>query len=59
VLDSERARVLAESAGAELLASRPAARDWVRRNAREGDRVLVKGSHAAHLDEVVRELTQA
>lgn len=59
VLDGERARVLAESAGAELVAGRPAARDWVRRNAREGDRVLVKGSHSTHLDEVVRELTQA
>jgi UDP-N-acetylmuramoyl-tripeptide--D-alanyl-D-alanine ligase len=59
VLDGERARALAESAGAELVASRPAARDWVRRNAREGDRVLVKGSHATHLDEVVRELTEA
>jgi UDP-N-acetylmuramoyl-tripeptide--D-alanyl-D-alanine ligase len=59
VLDGERARVLAESAGAELVATRPAARDWVRRNAREGDRVLVKGSHSTHLDEVVRELTEA
>jgi UDP-N-acetylmuramoyl-tripeptide--D-alanyl-D-alanine ligase len=59
VLDGERARVLAESAGAELVAGRPAARDWVRRNAREGDRVLIKGSHSTHLDEVVRELTEA
>lgn len=59
VLDGERARVLAESAGAELVESRPAARDWVRRNAREGDRVLIKGSHSTHLDEVVRELTEA
>jgi UDP-N-acetylmuramoyl-tripeptide--D-alanyl-D-alanine ligase len=59
VLDGERARVLAESAGAELVASRPAARDWVRRNAREGDRVLVKGSRSTHLDEVVRELTES
>jgi UDP-N-acetylmuramoyl-tripeptide--D-alanyl-D-alanine ligase len=59
VLDGERARVLAESAGAELVSSRPAARDWVRRNAREGDRVLIKGSHSTHLDEVVRELTEA
>ena len=59
VLDGERARLLAEAAGAELVASRPAARDWVRRNAREGDRVLVKGSHSTHLDEVVRELTEA
>jgi UDP-N-acetylmuramoyl-tripeptide--D-alanyl-D-alanine ligase len=56
VLDGDRARVLAESAGAELVESRPAARDWVRRNARDGDRVLVKGSHSTHLDEVVREL---
>ena len=59
VLDGARALVLAESAGAELVATRPAARDWVRRNAREGDRVLVKGSHSTHLDEVVRELTEA
>jgi UDP-N-acetylmuramoyl-tripeptide--D-alanyl-D-alanine ligase len=58
VLDGERARALAESAGAELVASRPAARDWVRRNAREGDRVLVKGSRSTHLEEVVRELTE-
>jgi UDP-N-acetylmuramoyl-tripeptide--D-alanyl-D-alanine ligase len=59
VVDGERARILAESAGAELVANRPAARDWVRRNAREGDRVLIKGSHSTHLDEVVRELTEA
>jgi UDP-N-acetylmuramoyl-tripeptide--D-alanyl-D-alanine ligase len=59
VLDGERARVLAESAGGELVSSRPAARDWVRRNAREGDRILIKGSHSTHLDEVVRELTEA
>ncbi|MDQ2922662.1 MAG: UDP-N-acetylmuramoyl-tripeptide--D-alanyl-D-alanine ligase [Candidatus Dormibacteraeota bacterium] len=58
VLDGERARTLAEAAGAELVTSRPAARDWVRRNAREGDRVLIKGSHSSHLDEVVRELTE-
>jgi len=50
---------LLAGAGAELVASRPAARDWVRRNAREGDRVLIKGSHSTHLDEVVRELTEA
>ena len=58
VVDGELARVLAESAGAELVADRPAAADWVRRNAREGDRVLIKGSHGVGLDEVVRELQQ-
>ncbi|MEO8744963.1 MAG: UDP-N-acetylmuramoyl-tripeptide--D-alanyl-D-alanine ligase [Candidatus Dormiibacterota bacterium] len=58
VVDGEFARVLAESAGAELVPDRPSAREWVRRNAREGDRVLVKGSHGIHLDEVVRELTE-
>src|SRR5450759_727379 len=57
VVDGERARVLAESAGAELVPDRPAAVDWVRRNAREGDRVLVEGSNGVRLDEVVRELT--
>jgi UDP-N-acetylmuramoyl-tripeptide--D-alanyl-D-alanine ligase len=59
VVDGERARVLAESAGAELVADRPAAAEWVRRNAREGDRVLVKASHGVRLDEVVKELTGA
>jgi UDP-N-acetylmuramyl pentapeptide synthase len=29
----------------------------VRRNAKPGDRVLVKASHGMHLEEVVRELT--
>jgi UDP-N-acetylmuramoyl-tripeptide--D-alanyl-D-alanine ligase len=59
VVDGERARVLAESAGAELVADRRAAADWVRRNAHEGDRVLVKASHGVRLDEVVKELTGA
>jgi UDP-N-acetylmuramoyl-tripeptide--D-alanyl-D-alanine ligase len=58
VVDGDRARIMAESAGAELVADRPAAADWVRRNAREGDRVLIKGSHGMRLDEVVKELTQ-
>ena len=57
VVDGERARLLAESAGADLVPDRPAAADWVRRNAREGDRVLVKASHGVGLDQVVRELT--
>jgi UDP-N-acetylmuramoyl-tripeptide--D-alanyl-D-alanine ligase len=59
VVDGERARVLAESAGAELVADRPAAAEWVRRNAREGDRVLVKASHGVGLDQVVKELTRS
>jgi UDP-N-acetylmuramoyl-tripeptide--D-alanyl-D-alanine ligase len=58
VVDGERARVLAEAAGAELVPDRPAAVEWVRRNAREGDRVLVKASHGVGLDVVVRELTK-
>jgi UDP-N-acetylmuramoyl-tripeptide--D-alanyl-D-alanine ligase len=59
VVDGERARVLAESAGAELVPDRPAAAEWVRRNAREGDRVLVKASHGVGLDQVVKELTRS
>jgi UDP-N-acetylmuramoyl-tripeptide--D-alanyl-D-alanine ligase len=59
VVDGERARVLAESAGAELVPDRPAAAEWVRRNAREGDRVLVKASHGVGLDQVVKELTHS
>lgn len=57
VVDSNLGRILAESAGAQLVPDRKAAADWVRRNARAGDRVLVKASHGVHLDEVVRELT--
>lgn len=59
VVDGDEARILAESSGAALVADRPAAVDWVRRNAREGDRVLVKASHGIRLDEVVRELTKS
>jgi UDP-N-acetylmuramoyl-tripeptide--D-alanyl-D-alanine ligase len=59
VVDGERARVLAESAGAELVADKRAAAEWVRRNAREGDRVLIKASHGVGLDQVVNELTQS
>ena len=58
VVDGDRARILAEAAGAELVADRPAAVQWVRLNAREGDRVLIKASHGIRLDEVVRELTR-
>lgn len=59
VVEGERARILAESAGAELVPDRAAAAEWVRRNARDGDRVLVKASRGIRLDEVVRELTTA
>jgi UDP-N-acetylmuramoyl-tripeptide--D-alanyl-D-alanine ligase len=58
IVDGEGARVMAEAAGAELVSDRPAAAEWVRRNARDGDRVLVKASHGVGLDEVVRELTR-
>jgi UDP-N-acetylmuramoyl-tripeptide--D-alanyl-D-alanine ligase len=58
VIDGERARILAEAAGAELVPNRAEAVLWVRRNAVEGDRVLVKGSHGIRLDEVVKELTR-
>ena len=56
VVDGEKARILAESAGAELVPDRPAAAEWVRRNAHDGDRVLVKASHGVGLDAVVAEL---
>jgi UDP-N-acetylmuramyl pentapeptide synthase len=59
VVDGDRARMLAEAAGAEVVADRPAAVDWVRHHAREGDRVLIKASHGVHLEEVVRELTRS
>ena len=55
----KHAPALAEAARAELVPDRAAAVEWVRRNAREGDRVLVKASHGVQLDEVVRELTGA
>ena len=58
VIDGDRARILAEAAGAEIVPNLAEAVLWVRRNANEGDRVLVKGSHGVRLDEVVRELTR-
>jgi UDP-N-acetylmuramoyl-tripeptide--D-alanyl-D-alanine ligase len=57
VVDGERARIMAQAAGAELVPDREAAAGWVRRNATEGDRVLVKGSHGVRLDELVKDLT--
>ena len=57
VVDGERARPMAEAAGAQVVADRRAAADWVRQNAQPGDHVLVKASHGVRLDELVRELT--
>jgi len=59
VVEGEQARVMAESAGAELVPDRAAAAEWVRRNASEGDRVLIKASHGVRLDLLVEELTAA
>jgi len=59
VVDGAHARPLAEAAGADVVADRAAAADWVRTNARPGDRVLVKASHGVRLDELVKELTAA
>jgi len=59
VVDGERAKAMAQAAGAELVPDRQGAADWVRRNATEGDRVLVKASHGVRLDELVKELTAA
>jgi UDP-N-acetylmuramoyl-tripeptide--D-alanyl-D-alanine ligase len=58
VLDSEMGRVLADVSGAHLLPDRESAVIWVKNNAKRGDRVLIKASHSAGLDEVVQELTR-
>jgi len=58
VIDGEGGRIMAVAAGAEIVPDPGAAVAWVRKNAREGDRVLVKGSHGIRLDEVVNELTR-
>ncbi|OLC14085.1 MAG: UDP-N-acetylmuramoyl-tripeptide--D-alanyl-D-alanine ligase [Chloroflexi bacterium] len=58
VLDSELGRVLADASGAHLVPDREAAVTWVKNSARRGDRVLIKASHSAGLDEVVKELTK-
>ena len=58
VLDSEWGRVLADAAGAHLVPDRESAVMWIQNNAKRGDRVLVKASHSAGLDEVVKALTK-
>jgi len=58
VLDSDLGRVLAAASDAHLVPDRDSAVIWVKNNARRGDRVLVKASHSAGLDEVVKELTR-
>ncbi len=50
---------MAQAAVAEVVPDRAAAADWVRINAKPGDRVLVKGSHGVRLDELVKDLTSA
>ena len=59
VVDGDRAKPLAEAAGAQLVPDRAGAAEWVRQNATEGDRVLIKASHGVRLDELVRELAAA
>src|SRR5712692_2283460 len=58
IVEGEDAGILAEAAHADLVADREAAVEWVRKNARQGDRVLVKASHGVRLDEVVQELVR-
>jgi UDP-N-acetylmuramoyl-tripeptide--D-alanyl-D-alanine ligase len=57
VVDTPLGRVLAAAAHADVVPDNAAAIAWVREHAREGDRVLVKGSHSRHLEEVVAGLT--
>src|SRR5439155_454145 len=59
VVDTALGRMLAEAARAEVVPDNAAAIAWVREHAREGDRVLVKGSHSRHLEEVVAGLISA
>ncbi len=58
VVDSPLGRILAEAAHAEVVPDNAAAARWVREHAGPGDRVLIKGSHSRHLEEVVAELTR-
>ena len=56
VVDVGNGRLLAEAAGAELVAGHADAARWVREHARPGDTVLVKASHGVALERVVEEL---
>jgi len=58
VLDREWGRVLAEASDAHLGPDKESAVMWVQNNARRGDRVLVKASHSAGLEAVVKALTK-
>ena len=56
--DKNEVRILAEAAGADIVPDREAAVAWVKQNAHEGDRVLVKASRSLRLDLLVEELTK-
>jgi UDP-N-acetylmuramoyl-tripeptide--D-alanyl-D-alanine ligase len=56
VIDVGNGRLLAEAAGGDLVADKPAAVRWVRARAGAGDVVLVKASHGVALEDVVAEL---
>jgi len=56
VVDAGYGRLLAQSAGAELVKDHAAATAWVRAHARADDLVLIKASHGVALDRVVEEL---
>ena len=59
VVDIGNGRLLAEAAGGELVADKPAAVRWVRSHVAEGDVVLVKASHGVALEDVVTELLRS
>lgn len=56
IVDAGHGRLLAQAAGAVLVADKPAVVQWARDHARPGDVVLVKASHGVGLQEVVQEL---
>lgn len=56
VIDVGHGRLLAEAAGADLVADRAAAAEWVRGHTAPADLVLIKASHGLRLDELVKEL---